>query len=363
MRKVAVALAAGLLGLGALAGTATAGESIPSGSWSGSELEAGPASTGVSWYELDGTFRRRDFRNVGVTVSAAPTAEGPCSVTPVVVAPERTPTDFSVILSIPCNGTYTLTATAVTSDNRFLPQESATLDRTIDVSAPAPEVTGLVVEPSEDERTMQLSWNDMRAAAVDLSGYVVERQVDDGAFERIGDVGADEGTYTDQALPDHAGQATYRVSSTRPTPGGVVTSQSTAAAPTPFAAAPADAPGAPDGSGGAGLPGTGTATGGVGTVGGGSPSSFPSSLLRLSPSTGRRAATTTTVDGGFNEELSYGDVEPGGAEPVLPRDAMASIFSKAEPGRGLVIPVATALVLAMWAFHLRRLAAAAAPDR
>jgi hypothetical protein len=40
---------------------------------------------------------------------------------------------------------------------------------------------------------------------------------------------------------------------------------------------------------------------------------------------------------------------------------MASVYTEGNAGRGMVIPVATALVMALWAVHLRMLARASRP--
>ena len=69
----------------------------------------------------------------------------------------------------------------------------------------------------------------------------------------------------------------------------------------------------------------------------------------------------TTIDGGFAGELPYDDSEPGEEDPVLPDDELASLFTDGAAGRGMAIPIATALVLAVWAFHLRFLARASRP--
>jgi hypothetical protein len=69
------------------------------------------------------------------------------------------------------------------------------------------------------------------------------------------------------------------------------------------------------------------------------------------------------ADTGFSEELPFGDREPGEQDAALPDDELASgPLSERLPGRGLVVPVATGLVLAVWALHLRFLARAAQPE-
>ena len=85
--------------------------------------------------------------------------------------------------------------------------------------------------------------------------------------------------------------------------------------------------------------------------------SFLPPLLRPSAS----VQVPTTVDDGFSDQLPYDASEPGEDDPVLPDDELASIFTDGAAGRGMAIPVATALVLAVWAFHLRFLARASRP--
>ncbi len=71
----------------------------------------------------------------------------------------------------------------------------------------------------------------------------------------------------------------------------------------------------------------------------------------------------TPEEPGFSEELPFEDEEePGEAEAVLPDEDQASGPFEAAPGRGLMVPAATGLVLAVWAMHLRFLARAAKPS-
>jgi hypothetical protein len=80
----------------------------------------------------------------------------------------------------------------------------------------------------------------------------------------------------------------------------------------------------------------------------------------LGPVTAGGRATTTTEDGGFDETLPYDPID-GPLEAERPDDELAAFFDGEGAGRGMAIPVATALVLAVWAFHLRVLARAARP--
>jgi hypothetical protein len=64
-------------------------------------------------------------------------------------------------------------------------------------------------------------------------------------------------------------------------------------------------------------------------------------------------------DEGFDEQLPFEDREPGDEEAILPDDLASSPISA---GRGLVVPFATGLVLAVWALHLRFLARVGQPQ-
>jgi hypothetical protein len=384
MRRSLAALAAAVILLVGSADAASAGESIPDGAWAGSALDAGPGSIEANSYKLSGTFRRRFVdRQIQVTVSADPAGSGPCAVQPITLPGGSTPRGFSATLAIPCNGTYTLRATANTTDNGPLAgPESATLDRRVVIAGPAPKVTGVTLEP--EPRAVTVSWDDMRAAAPDLSGYIVERQIGDGDFTELATLPVDELAFTDEGLPDAAGEATYRVFSTRPAAGETVVSRSSDTAATPFESA-ADNPGGSSGDGsadgGGGTTGDGGGDGSSGSgdgaasgSGGGSggrggdtdqpsriapPKVFAGTFLPplLRPVT-LDPTTPTTVDEGFSEQLPYGDrTEPAD----LPGDGFASIFTEGRPGRGLVIPAAIALVLAAWGVHLRLLARASRP--
>ena len=66
------------------------------------------------------------------------------------------------------------------------------------------------------------------------------------------------------------------------------------------------------------------------------------------------------VDTGFNEELPY-DLD-GQGDDELAGESPGSDPVSALPGRGLAIPIAVGLVLAVWALHLRFLARAARPE-
>jgi hypothetical protein len=376
IRRIVAALATAGLALLVVASTASGDESIGSGTWAGSYLDPQPGPNSTGELSVTGVFKRfLGSISLQFTVSAS---EGGCAVPNPAPAPAAaSPRQVSVALTVPCNGLYT-----VRVDARSQYGETAYLDQTIVVQMPAPTVTG--VSATADGRSIDVSWDDMRAVAPDLSGYVVERRIGDSPFEEVAAPAADEQVYTDDALPTEGGEASYRVRAIRPVPGGTVTSQSSDEAVTPFVAAPAGS----GGSGGSSGSGTGTGADGGSTDGATGDPSTPGGASGGSPSSGGsgsgiraprvafsgtflppllrptalnvRPTTTTTIDAGFDETLPY-DAEGGADDPTPSDDEMASIFTDSDPGRGMVIPVATALVLALWAVHLRMLARAARP--
>ncbi len=373
MRRILLVTGAALV---TLLGLAPLGWAAPSaaGSWDGSTLDAGPTNVTSSAYTLSGTFRHSPNRQIQVRVSATPAGSGACAIAPVALATAPTPRTFNVTLSIPCNGTYSLIATATTTDNNaFFPSDSASLNRSVSVAAPAPTVTGVSAEGSG--RLVAVTWDDMTQVVPDVSGYIVQRETSDGSFENLTDVGATTRSYTDNDLPDEGGDIAYRVLSTRSSPNGQQVSAASSAATTQYDAAPrptttTGSSGTTGGSGDGGTsatPGDGSTSDGTpGGTPGGTPSgvsaprvysgTFLPPLLRPATQT---LSPPTTADTGFDESLPY---EPGSKDAELPRgESLASIDTPGQAGRGLVIPVATALVLAIWAVHLRMLARAARP--
>jgi hypothetical protein len=386
MRRILTALAGGAAAVVLTAPAALAGDAISSGSWTGSRLDAGPGTVAVGSYHLSGIFDRGVDRQVEVTVSAAPAGSDACAINALKLPWANTPRTFDVTLAIPCNGTYTLVATAVTTDdNVFRPHDQASLDRTVTVAAPPPVVTG--VDATDDGRIITVTWDDMVAGAPDLSGYIIERQIGTGDFEQLDTVAADTQTYEDSDLPTAGGEATYRLFAVRPSPDGERVSASSDEAATKFASTSHSTTntttgGDAGGTGGSTNPGPTDGLGGTGpdgqpTSGGGSSSgashartsaprtfsgTFLPPLLRPASQAVRPATTPTTADTGYEDALPYGEREQG-EDPAESAGGMASIFTNGTPGRGMAIPVATALVLAVWAMHLRMLARAARPTR
>ena len=357
--------------------------------WEGSALTV-PASTEVGFVSASAYFTRNPPRSVSITIEVSGSPMAGCAIPSPVTGAGRTPATVPADLGFECNGAYTVSAIAVTTDNnQLLPRDEATRSGTISVAMPAPTVTG--VSASADGRSITVLWDDMRNAAKDLSGYVVERKVSGGSFAEVATPTSDQTSFVDDSLPDDAGEATYRVSSTRPSPSGTRVSSASTTAATPFVAAPAPPTTEGDGTtpGDDPAPGDGATPGGDPAPGGsapgdpsapadpgtpdagsaGSPSAtFRAPRLGISgsflPPLLRPSSTVpvpTTVDDGFSDRLPYSDSEPGEDDPVLPEDELASLFTEGTAGRGMAIPVATALVLAVWAFHLRFLARASRP--
>jgi hypothetical protein len=384
-RLALVALSASAL---LLAAPIARAQDTGSAAWDGSSISV-PPTTEVGVVNVAVYFTRNGAREIQIAFRSTGAPPSGCAMpADVYSAPARTPTSFAADLTFGCNGTYTVTADAATTDDSAVfPHDYASRSRTVAVSMPAQAVTG--VSAAAEGSTIRVLWDDMRVAAWDLSGYVIERQVDDGSFTELAVLGSESTSYVDESLPGEGRAATYRVSSTRPAPAGTQVSAASSSEATPFEATATTTTTPGDGTTGDGTtgdgttPGTGTTPGGGTTAGGttipstpgtgsvatrpggtvraprlGISGSFLPPLLRPSGSFG----VPTTVDGGFSEQLPYGqDTEPGEDDPVLPDDEMASLFTDGAAGRGMAIPIATALVLAVWAFHLRFLARASRP--
>jgi hypothetical protein len=376
MRRALVAVALGLAAL--TPATAGADESIDSGRWEGSELTPGETLVDdIGAISLAGSFTRSPHRPFDVEVRAARVADGPgCAVEGSGRFEPEPPTgpsdgfDFSETLSVPCNGTYLVEAVARTTENAPdpdgpgplpspAPPDSAILDRTVQVVVPPPDVTGVEAVEGGD-RAVTVSWSPVAPRPEDHLGYAVERRSADGAVTEFF-AGKDDTSLVDTAPPAAGGEATYSVFALRPGP----TATSNVRSETPGSKV-VDVSPAPAGTGG-----TGGGTGGTGGTGTGRPGSGAAG-------TGGRPAGTITVprvgtpsrnffppllappeDAGFDTELPFEDREPGDEEAILPDDLTVD---ERLPGRGLAVPVATALVLAVWGLHLRFLARASRPE-
>lgn len=291
----------------------------------------------------------------------------------------------SAALTTSCNGAYAVTVTAHLQERCFLCSsgwqnvETHQLTGTLAIAAPAPSPTATTATAAD--RSVTIAWTPVADAPPDFLGYRVERVSASGTTATIAQL--DDRTassFTDADPPAEGGTTTYRVFGRRAGPSGEVQSTPTTAT-ADVAAAPGEPgepgdPGQPGQPGGPGQPGDGpvpTSPGsGVTTPGGRSPSitGGPGSTVRV-PRVGTPSRSffppllTPQVageDAGFDDRLPYDDLEPGDDDPVLPDDELASSAFDEVAGRGLAVPLATGLVLAVWAFHLRFLARAARPD-
>jgi len=383
----------GLLAAGIVAG-ATLLASAPSGA-----QDAVPGGWGSSTATVEGTrihgAMQRDPRstifgprpyNVSVTFTIARPTDlpTPCTVPSIPPpAPAQTRVPFDATVAFECNGTYPVAVTG-TADQEG---GAATLNRTMAVAMPAPAVTGVAVALDGD--AVEVTWDDMTAQAKDLTGYRVERLVDGGEPAVIAEPGqAPDGSMAtsarDEDLPQQGQVLTYRVVAVRNGTGPGEAGETSHASitregeevDTPPSASggsgePGSGGGAPEGSG----EGTGDGSAGRSASGsGGAPRpqrvapprvgisrSFLPPMLKPILETAAAARAAATADEGYDEDLPYNPVD-GPAEAEAPDDELAAFFSGEAAGRGMAIPVATALVLAVWAFHLRVLARAAKPS-
>lgn len=249
-----------------------------------------------------------------------------------------------------CNGVYDVVVTAElrtrdVNGNWTIVSDTYTLAGQIAVSAPPPQVTGLRAAKGTG-RTVGLRWDDLRDATPDLAGYRIERAGSNGKWTALATTGPAATGYVDDSPPADGGDVRYRVSSQRPmADGAIATGGAQEQTATGIPAEPDPEPD-PNGSGA-----VGSGSGGTGGSAAGAPTSRRRSPRVSAPSTRRAPSVTPTTDGGSYElELPYDDLEPGEEAAVLPDD-LASDARR--PGAGLLIPVAWAMVMALWAAHLR----------
>lgn len=389
MRRPAAVLAAGVVSAFALLGSApvVAQDAVPQGWGSSTAAVDGTRLHGAM--QRDGTYKpglldpQRPYTvTVRFTVARPPDLPAPCAVPEIPgPAPATTRVGFDVTPTFECNGAYPVAVTGSADGNGG----TATLNRTIVVAMPAPAVTGVAV--ALDEGEVEITWDDMTAQAKDLTGYRVERLVDGGEPAVVAEPGpAPDGSIAtsarDEDLPEQGQVLTYRVVAVRNVTGpGEIGETSHASitregevVDTPPSAGgggePAPGGGAPGGAG----DGTGDASAGDGAGSGRAPrpqrvapprvgisGSFLPPLLQPILDTAAAARAAATADEGYDEDLPYNPVD-GPAEAEAPDDELAAFFSGEAAGRGMAIPVATALVLAVWAFHFRVLARAAKPS-
>lgn len=373
----------------AIGPTAIAGasDSSNSGVWSGSTLVPDPRPCDPN--DVCGQFKRAPLsdvspRNVAVAfrweeVSTTPGCTLPANPTSIPSSPS--PVTFSRAVEFECNGTYRSFADASADLNGG----SLTLDRTFLVADPAPDVD----EPTATAggaRSVVVTWTPLAEPPKDFRGYVVLRGATDGLVTQLASVGPTDSSWTDVEPPAEGGSFTYQVRTRRAganpaDPGDEVTSSGSSSAPIEVARVDDDTGGSDDSDAGGGDDTGGTDGSGSGT-GGGSGGSGGSSGGSGGGSTGRgrspslsspsfrvpRVGTPSSnffppllappLDTGFDMELPYGE-EPGEGKAASSDDLASGLLEG--PGRGLMIPFATSLVLAGWAMHLRLLARVARP--
>lgn len=389
MRRWAVPAA--VLLLGSLLGAPPAAAQQADGPWAGSMLTS-PAATASPTVDLTAEFRRtyadrtltQERRVIASTSVTAPAGLPPgcsSSVGSTSIAKTGSIHRTRATLSTSCNGTYRIEATAALQERcreicvTWRPIDSVTLQGDIDVAAPPPPVAAPTA--TAVGRAVTVSWTPL--AIPDAIGYRVERVSASGTTTTLATIDDPAAaTYTDDDPPAEGGATTYNVYGRRAAPGGEVSGPAAGASTD---VSPVAGPGGGGGGGDGGAPGGG-APGGGGTggdgaagggtgggagggggsviVGGGGPS------IRV-PRVGTPSRSffppllAPPVDAGFEDELPF-DAEPGEEDPVLPDELATETVREELPGRGLAIPMATGLVLAVWALHLRFLARASRPQ-
>lgn len=343
--------------------------------WAGSKLTT-PASTTSASPNITALFVRANTGDRIVTATTGSSApdglpEGCANSVqnPTSVNSEGDRHTTSATLTTNCNGTYAITvkATLQSCNPLFCSlDDSHTLSGSIAVKAPAPSPAATTAAPGP-ERSVLVGWTPVVAPPPDFLGYRVERVSASGTTVTLATIDdATASSYTDPNPPAEGGNTTYKVYGRRAGPSGEVSSTASSAS-TEVEPGPVDTtdPAGPPGDGGTGGdPGTPGAGDGA-TAGGGSSGGRSSSVRSPRVGSSRNffpplLSPPETVTGGA--AFSADDREPGEEDPVLPEDALSVGNREAAPGRGLAIPVATAMVLAVWAFHLRFLAQVATPE-
>lgn len=373
-RTLRAVAATAVLGAGLLAGgPAAAQDAVPEG-WGASHATVeGNRLHGVM--QRDGQWPLQPWRPYTVTVrfTVARPSDLPaeCAVPEIPApAPAATRVPFDVTPIFECNGAYPVAITGTADGGGG----TATLNRTIQVAMPAPAVTG--VEVALDGEAIDITWDDMTPQVKDLTGYQVTRQVDAGEPEVVVEVprspdGSIATSARDEELPDEGDVLTYEVVAVRNGTGPGPAEQGSRAAIT--REGEVVEPATPDPGSGPGGTGEGSAAGGGGAGGANdgrarptrvNPPRVSTGTFRPPPFTaampGGRSSSPGAGDPGYDQDLPYNAVD-GPLDAERPDDELAAFFNGEGAGRGMAIPIATALVLAVWAFHLRVLARAAKP--
>jgi hypothetical protein len=411
--RLPAAVVATLFGLGAVLPAASAQE--PSSqeqpprpgitrdedpAWAGSRLhapfETGNHTTDQGEITVTGRFRfTRDMR-LEVTVTLGPTTPlGPgCThdrpgALPASPQPaEELRVDYAFAspgLPVPCNGRYRVTAVARAhpGGDEQLGDPVATspeLSADLRVAAPPPDVTGLQVTQRAD--SVVLAWEPLAAPPPDLLGFEIQRAAPDGEPATVASVGAGRRGWTDGSPPRPAVGVTYRVVAVRAGADGA--DGPPVRSVTPAVASVAAAPERPaagedriGGNAGPVLPPDGPLgrilsrdrapsyaaptrpripapladrIGGRAGTGARSPGPAGPGAATGGPD---RAGAGTSEDTGYDETLPY-DPEPGERDAVVPPGAEAlQYLGDRDDGVALLTPFAVALMLAVWAAHLR----------
>jgi hypothetical protein len=248
---------------------------------------------------------------------------------------------FSVGLDVSCNGVYQIDVGAHAQWGPAPTQQDwYTLSTEITVANPAPPVTNVTTKTTD--RDVAVSWTKLDNPPPDFSGYKVTRRDASGTVVALGTTKPALATFTDKAVPD--GTYHYEVQALRngADPSAASSSDKVVVGNGLFTTPPSSsssdlglvitgdvAPPATNPSG-SGITVAGTPSRGSGVR--------PGSTAQ-NPSVGS--------DEGFASDLPY-EAEPGGQAAQAPGVRASSH----EPGAGLLVPGAVALLLLVWAMHI-----------
>jgi hypothetical protein len=383
-RLLAGAAAAGLGLIAIIAPSAQAAEA----DWAGSHIET-PASSPTPNPNLVGIFVRKYNSLQSLSVKAyqtppsglaqgCPAAEEQLLGTATLTPESNNSGRATAASSTPCNGTYSFRLVAHLTAGGLARADDYTLSGTVDIRVAPPAVTDLTAKLNT--QSIDLEWDKPSDPAPDFIGYRIQRAKGDG-WETLADRGPDDNSYADTAPPPEGGKQTYRVFAMRdatkspvlsapsesasvdlPTPGGDPTDPNSTTTTTAK-------PGSGGGDGGT----TGTTVkpgsgGGSAPIGGRSFKPLPKGQIGMgtkAPRLGTPASSNITDlladDGGFDEELNYGDRSLAGDESEDGENGLSSFYYEGSGGQGMAKPVAIGSVFLAWAFHMRFLAKAAKP--